>query len=166
MAAYVTVGSTGFDELVRTVSTQEFLQALAGRGFNRLVVQCGNSVELFKPPPTVLETFGITMESFGYTSWPQRLVDQADLIICHAGTGSILEALHSGKPTIAVVNRGLANNHQSEVASELATFGYLVVAEPRNLASAITESMYTSLRPYPRADPRPIGEVIDEETLL
>ncbi|KAJ2341888.1 hypothetical protein GGF43_006067, partial [Coemansia sp. RSA 2618] len=139
--------------------------ALASQGFRRLIVQCGSSVNLFVPPPTHSGTFGISIESFDYTSWPQRLVEQAELVICHAGTGSILEALHSGKPTIVVVNQGLMDNHQSEIAHELAKDGYVAVAEPATLAKAVVESTYSRLRPYPAADPRPIGEIIDEETL-
>ncbi|KAJ1846029.1 hypothetical protein H4S02_006698 [Coemansia sp. RSA 2611] len=164
MSVYVTVGSTGFDALVRAACTREFLQALAGQGFRRLVVQCGHSIGLFKPPTTRSETFGIAIESFDYTSRPQRLVEQADLVVCHAGTGSILEALHSGTPAIVVVNRALMDDHQSEIARELAKDGFVVVAEPATLASAVSECAYAALRPYPAADPRPIGEIIDEET--
>ncbi|KAJ2845271.1 hypothetical protein IWW36_004849, partial [Coemansia brasiliensis] len=165
MSVYVTVGSTGFDELVKAVCTQEFMQALASQGFQRLMVQCGSSLDLFTPPTTRSESFGISIESFDYTNWPQRLIEQADLVICHAGTGSILEALHSGKPTIVVVNPSLMDNHQREIAEELATEGYVVEAKPDLLAKAILQGEYTGLRPYPAADPRPIGEIIDQETL-
>ncbi|KAJ2161626.1 hypothetical protein GGF46_001308 [Coemansia sp. RSA 552] len=164
-SVYVTVGSTKFDELVRAVGSREFLQALAIRGFRRLVVQCGASIDVFAPPPAAAESSGIEIETFRYTNRPQHFIEQAGLVICHAGTGSILDALHSGKPTIAVVNRSLANNHQTEIAQELAAERYLYAAEPAGLAVAVAGATGANLRPYPRADPRAIGEIIDEETL-
>ncbi|KAJ2667220.1 hypothetical protein IW148_000321 [Coemansia sp. RSA 1199] len=165
MSVYVTVGSTGFDKLVQTVSGKDFLQALSSQGFRRLVVQYGASAGEFEPPTTRSDTYGMSIESFDYTSWPSQLIEQADLIISHAGTGSILEALHSGTPAIVVVNHELMNDHQSEIAHELASSGYVAVAEPATLVDAIARSTYTGLLPYPAADPRPIGEIIDEETL-
>ncbi|KAJ2334193.1 hypothetical protein GGI00_001966 [Coemansia sp. RSA 2681] len=163
---YVTVGSTGFDDLVQAVCTRSFLQSLAARRFQRLIVQYGSSEDMFVPPPTEAGTFGIQIESFDYTSNTQRFIDQADLVICHAGTGSILEALHSRKPTIVVVNRELMDNHQSEIAQELSRREYVVAAEPSGLAGAVASGAYSRLVPYPNADPQPIGEILDEETML
>ncbi|KAJ2744120.1 N-acetylglucosaminyldiphosphodolichol N-acetylglucosaminyltransferase catalytic subunit alg13 [Coemansia sp. BCRC 34301] len=165
-AVYVTVGSTGFDDLVRAVCTRSFLQSLAARRFQRLIVQYGSSEDMFVPPPTESDTFGVDIESFDYTSNTQRFIDQADLVICHAGTGSILEALHSRKPTIVVVNRGLMDNHQSEIAQELSQRGYIVASEPSGLAGAVASGAYGKLLPYPNADPQPIGEILDEETTI
>lgn len=166
MLVYVTVGSTGFDDLVRTVSTGVFLQSLAAQGFQRLVVQYGFSEDLFTPPTTVSETFGLCIESFDYTDSPQRFIDMADLIISHAGTGSILDTLHSRKPLIAVVNQGLMNNHQEEIAEELDSCGYLVKATAESLARVVDEGAYMRLVPYPDANPQPIGEILDEETMI
>ncbi|KAJ2137041.1 N-acetylglucosaminyldiphosphodolichol N-acetylglucosaminyltransferase catalytic subunit alg13 [Coemansia sp. RSA 678] len=165
MSVYVTVGSTGFDRLIQTVSGKAFLQALSSQGFRRLVVQYGTSAHKFEPPTTRSDTHGISIESFDYTSRPSQLIEQADLIISHAGTGSILEALHSGTPIIIVVNRELMDDHQSEIAHELASSGYVAVAEPATLVDAVARNVYMGLVPYPAADPRPIGEIIDEETL-
>ncbi|KAJ2464042.1 UDP-N-acetylglucosamine transferase subunit ALG13 [Coemansia sp. RSA 2337] len=166
MSVYVTVGSTGFDELVMAVCTRQFLRSLAARGFRQLCVQCGSSEDLFTPPSTESGAFGIAIESFDYTSSPQRFIEQADLVICHAGTGSILEALHSRKPTIVVVNHQLMDNHQSEIAQELSRYGYLVSTEASGLADAVASGAYSKLIPYPNADPQPIGEILDEETLI
>ncbi|KAJ2771806.1 N-acetylglucosaminyldiphosphodolichol N-acetylglucosaminyltransferase catalytic subunit alg13 [Coemansia nantahalensis] len=164
MSVFVTVGSTGFDELVRAVCAPEFLQALTGRGFGRLVVQCGSSVGQFAPAPAALAASGIRAESFDYADQPQRLVEEAELVICHAGTGSILDALRSGKPVIGVVNPGLMDSHQREIAAELARGGFMAVAEPGSLVQAVADGAYAGLRPYPRADPRPLGDILDEET--
>ncbi|KAJ2783928.1 N-acetylglucosaminyldiphosphodolichol N-acetylglucosaminyltransferase catalytic subunit alg13 [Coemansia javaensis] len=166
MSVYVTVGSTGFDALVQAVCAPEFMRALGGRGFWRLVVQCGASLARFEPPPAVREEFGVTATALAYVDRPQWHIEQADLVICHAGAGSILDALRAGKPTIAVPNRALADDHQRELARELARGGYLAVAEPEDLAQAVSAGAYAGLQPYPRADPRPIGDILDEETAL
>ncbi|KAJ2714640.1 N-acetylglucosaminyldiphosphodolichol N-acetylglucosaminyltransferase catalytic subunit alg13 [Coemansia spiralis] len=164
MSVLVTVGSTGFDRLVRAVCAPEFLQALAGKGFGRLVVQCGSSIDQFAPAPAALAASGITAECFDYVDQPQRLIEEAELVICHAGTGSILDALRCGRPVIAVVNPELMDDHQREIAAELARGLFLAVAEPWNLAQTVADGAYAGLRPYPRADPRPVGDILDEET--
>jgi len=52
-------------------------------------------------------------------------MDRADIILCHAGAGTLLEALttrrrHQQPPIInAVINSSLMNNHQLELAEEL-----------------------------------------------
>ncbi|KAJ1805425.1 N-acetylglucosaminyldiphosphodolichol N-acetylglucosaminyltransferase catalytic subunit alg13 [Coemansia sp. RSA 2599] len=164
MLVYVTVGSTGFDALVSAVCRKDFFQSLADRGFRKLAVQYGSSDGVFELPKTASELFGVSVEGFDYTRWPQRYVEQADLIICHAGTGSILEALHAGKPAIAVPNHELMDGHQSEICQELAAAEYLLVSEPGQLVDAIDSGRYLELVPYPHADPRPIGEILDEES--
>ncbi|KAJ1950271.1 hypothetical protein FBU59_000760 [Linderina macrospora] len=164
-SVYVTVGSTGFDELVRAVSTKQFLLALSQRGFTKLTVQYGSSKHAFSPPTSAREQFGIILDSFDYTDSPLRYIEQAGLVICHAGTGSILETLHSQRPAIVVVNRRLMDNHQSEIAEELASKGHVVCAEPEDLAQCVEEERYAGLKAYPHADPRPIGEILDEEML-
>ncbi|KAI7834270.1 glycosyl transferase [Kickxella alabastrina] len=165
MLAYVTVGSTGFDQLIGVISTPAFLRALSSRGFRRLVVQYGSSSKSFNPPSRVPETLGLSIEHFDYTRWPQQYVDNADLIISHAGTGCILEALHAGKPTIVVPNHDLMDAHQAEIAEELAHGGYLLVTEVELLHKVVEEGGFAGLAPYPHADPRPIGEILDEETI-
>ncbi|KAJ2700585.1 hypothetical protein FB645_004947 [Coemansia sp. IMI 203386] len=164
MLVYVTVGSTGFDALVSAVCSEEFFRTLADRGFHRLIVQYGSSSEAFDLPKTVSGQYGVSVEGFSYTRMPQQYVEQADLIICHAGTGSILEALHAGKPAIVVPNHELMDSHQSEISLELAAAEYLLVSEPDQLARVVDSGKYMELVPYAHADPRPIGEILDEES--
>ncbi|KAJ1939741.1 hypothetical protein EC988_007230 [Linderina pennispora] len=164
-SVYVTVGSTGFDELVRAVSTKAFLLALSQRGFTQLTVQYGSSTDAFRPPPSAKDHHGIRIDSFDYTDRPLQYIEQAGLVICHAGTGSILETLHSQRPAIVVVNGRLMDNHQREIAEELAGREFVVCAEPEELAQCIEEEKYRELKTYPRADPQPIGEILDEEML-
>jgi UDP-N-acetylglucosamine transferase subunit ALG13 len=43
----------------------------------------------------------------------------ADLVISHAGAGSVLEALHAHKSLLVVVNDSLMDNHQTELAHKM-----------------------------------------------
>jgi beta-1,4-N-acetylglucosaminyltransferase len=46
---------------------------------------------------------------------------------CWTGTGSILDALRAGVPLVVVPNPDLADNHQQELADELAGQGYAII---------------------------------------
>ncbi|KAI9823198.1 MAG: N-acetylglucosaminyldiphosphodolichol N-acetylglucosaminyltransferase catalytic subunit alg13 [Thelocarpon impressellum] len=48
------------------------------------------------------------------------------VILSHAGSGSILDGLRLGVPLIVVPNPRLLNDHQVELAEELAAQGYVV----------------------------------------
>lgn len=43
-------------------------------------------------------------------------INQYDVILCHCGTGSILEGLSNNKKVVAIVNKTLKDDHQSETA--------------------------------------------------
>ena len=66
---------------------------------------------------------------------PDLLVflSQSDLVISHAGAGSILESLRLFRPLLVVINTGLMHNHQSEVAEALERGRYLYQTEPAHV---------------------------------
>lgn len=71
-------------------------------------------------------------------------VEEADLIIAHAGMGSIINALELGKPIVVVPRRAALeetrNDHQVATARRLASEGLVVSAEsPEELARCIAE---------------------------
>lgn len=53
-------------------------------------------------------------------------IKKASLVISHAGSGSIFESLSSGCPLIVVPNPLLMDNHQVELAEQLAALKHLV----------------------------------------
>ena len=62
---------------------------------------------------------------FFMESWSKKKFEEADLVIGHAGAGTIMEVLQLGKPLIVVVNGDLMENHQTEVAREFYQRGLL-----------------------------------------
>lgn len=122
---FVTVGSStaGFDRLMRAL---EVLPA------SDLIVQHGPS----KPPPCAAAhdflPFGRMVE----------LMQEADVLVIHAGVGSIMCALQAGHRPIVfprLARHGeTVDDHQAELASELARRGTVVVATgPDELLAAV-----------------------------
>jgi len=69
---------------------------------------------------------GVEVTAYRYKgSLKQDMLD-ADLIISHAGSGSVMESLEAGKKLIVVVNDQLMDNHQLELAEKMCAEGYLL----------------------------------------
>ena len=60
---------------------------------------------------------GLRVEFFKYAPNLEAYMGEADLIISHAGAGSLFEALRKEKSLIAVPNSILMHNHQAELVS-------------------------------------------------
>ncbi|UCD76422.1 MAG: hypothetical protein JSV91_05750 [Phycisphaerales bacterium] len=116
---FVTVGAQmPFDRLVRNVDTW------AGRcGRNDLFAQIGNTA--WRPGNMAWTAF------LDPPDYRQRLF-AADLIITHAGMGTILTALEFGRPILVVPRRGdlneTRNDHQFGTARALSEAGRVTVA--------------------------------------
>lgn len=75
----------------------------------------------------------------------ENLVDKADLIITHAGVGSIEMSLEKNKKVIAVARKKEfgehVNNHQKEIQKEFSKKGFLIgIENVENLGQAIEKS--------------------------
>lgn len=81
---------------------------------------------------------GIELEEYDLKSSILPDIEQADLVIGHAGAGTCLEVLKAGKPLIVVINDTLMDNHQTELSRALTSQGLVVscttVDLPRTLA--------------------------------
>ena len=113
MKAFVTVGTTEFEKLIETINQEETMELFHQLGITEMTVQYGHG-------KTIPEgKCGIHMTSF--TTKPSILdeFEKADLIITHAGAGSVRESLQMRKPTIVVINDTLMHNHQTEMAQKL-----------------------------------------------
>lgn len=89
---------------------------------------------------------------------------QADLIISHAGAGTVMEALRLKKQLVVVINTLLMDNHQTELARAMADQGHLfVVHSPEELQAVATWNDFGKFVPIPHAggDPWDFPRLLD-----
>lgn len=89
----------------------------------------------------------------------QQRYDWADVVIAHAGTGSILAALEVGKPIIVMARRAARretrNDHQIATAARFrARFGVPVFDDAAELGTILDERRFRSTRVSRDAEPR------------
>lgn len=151
--AFVTVGTTKFDALIQAVDTLEVADALVAQGYQKLVIQKGAGkyqVQTLVPLGSQHHQLsnGLQVQVFEFAPSLAAYMQAADLIISHAGSGSIFEALKLNKPLIAVPNATLMDNHQAELADHLARLRYIIAARPETLAGTLQHLSVAGLQPY------------------
>lgn len=134
---FVTVGNAtqGFGRLLNAVDR------LAGEGAfgkDMVFIQSGNNPN-FRPLYSRHEPF-LSMEDF------EMKIHEADLVISHAGAGTLFHTLQAGKVSIVMPRRKkygeMVDEHQIELAKVLVEGGRFVIAyEPEDLPMAIKESI-------------------------
>ncbi|KAI0306644.1 glycosyl transferase, partial [Multifurca ochricompacta] len=127
MRVLVTVGSTKFDALVKAALSQPVLNVLVQKGYSDIVIQCGSShVNEFGSLDVEgdVHRHGLKIKVWRFKPSLDEEYDAADLVIGHAGSGTILDVLRRGKPLIIVPNPTLLDNHQEDMAHAMATLGH------------------------------------------
>uniref|UniRef100_A0A8C8VF44 UDP-N-acetylglucosamine transferase subunit ALG13 n=1 Tax=Pelusios castaneus TaxID=367368 RepID=A0A8C8VF44_9SAUR len=155
-SAFVTVGTTRFEELIAAVAAPESLQALRSLGYSRLVLQVGSGAA-----PEPLRTAAFTLEVFRFKESLAEDLQRADLVISHAGAGTCLETLEKGKPLLVVVNEKLMNNHQLELATQLYRDGHLFYCTCSTLLESLKSMDLSTLKPFPPGQPEKFAEFLD-----
>lgn len=139
----VTTGATvTFTKLIKFSLNPEFVKRLLSQGYTRLVIQYGkssNSLQLVKDLLDKLsvrfklsnklqnnDIINVTLSSekeiikIRCISFDRDLVEvytaKSDLVISHAGTGSILDSLRLHRKLIVLINEDLKDNHQLQIA--------------------------------------------------
>ncbi|KAI0064643.1 glycosyltransferase family 1 protein [Artomyces pyxidatus] len=168
MRVFVTVGSTKFDALVQAALSPSVIIALKQKGYTEVVVQCGNSqIDGFDlvvtPAGWRSEQEGTKITVWRFKPTLEEDFNEADLIISHAGSGTILDVLRKGKPLIVIPNPTLADNHQEELAHALSSLGHLKASTTSALAEAIVNLDVSSLSPFPAFDGSRFRQLLDEE---
>ncbi|KAG0289273.1 hypothetical protein BGZ96_007134 [Linnemannia gamsii] len=103
----------------------------------------------------------LQVTTYTYKSSLREDMEQADLIISHAGSGSILEALRLNKKLVVVVNEDLMDNHQQELGSALHEQRYLVCCTVSTLEKTLQAKEYDSLETFPQPDPTRFSDFLD-----
>ena len=141
---FVTVGTTLFDKLIFAVSSPEFLKWIAEKGYTRLIIQYGKGSEpqLPKDPPIQ------TIECYRFRPTLDQDMKNADLIISHAGAGTVMEATKLQKRLVVVINTLLMDNHQTELAHQMGSRGHLfVVEDPKEMNKTETWNQFEQFTP-------------------
>jgi beta-1,4-N-acetylglucosaminyltransferase len=142
----ITVGSTKFDDLIATLDTFSFYDALVQLRINHVLIQKGESaVEVNHPHPTML----MSRRVVSYKDDLAKDIREAALVISHAGAGTILEAMAAGVPTIVVPNTKLMSNHQLQLAHALATRRHLFCLPVDQVVSGLLHQNWKDLVKFP-----------------
>ncbi|KAG9295690.1 hypothetical protein G9A89_001707 [Geosiphon pyriformis] len=170
---FITVGSTSFDQLVEVVTSESFTSLLASLGYKRLLIQYGKSWSTFQKAMTRQTSqtsylipslpSSIKIDSYDFKPSLTHDLQEANLVISHAGSGSILESLRLQKKLIVVVNNSLMDNHQSELAIELHSLGYLLNTSMSDLAEAIKSHHDQNFKPFLKHIKETFANILDEE---
>ncbi|KAI5124578.1 hypothetical protein M0805_003097 [Coniferiporia weirii] len=169
MRAFVTVGSTQFDDLVDAVLSEPVLRALREKGFTHLTIQCGkysaaSGLESSNEDgPWFLMRGNVEIEVWRYKPTLKDDYSAAEVVISHAGSGTIIDVLRLGKPLIVVPNPSLLDNHQVDLALELGKLGHLKASTTRTLGEDIRVFESSSLQPFPHMDRTAFRSLLDEE---
>jgi len=119
MSIFVTVGTTAFDPLIESVDTGPFAES------SLLQISDGeyvpNRSKWFRFDPLVKEH-----------------IDNADVVVCHCGAGSVFGLLQAGNVPIVVPNLTRRDKHQAQLARWLQANRFCVVSmTPENVNEAI-----------------------------
>ncbi|GAB5586950.1 N-acetylglucosaminyldiphosphodolichol N-acetylglucosaminyltransferase catalytic subunit alg13 [Umbelopsis nana] len=166
MRALVTVGSTGFDDLISSVTNPTILSTLGELGYDHLTVQYGSSEAIYNDNLAQISSMSSrtpVIQGFSYKPDIRNDMIASDLIISHAGSGSILESLRLHKRLIVVVNEKLSDNHQDELACALETRKYLLRSTCRGLSEALLSLKQTQFISFPEHDARKFTNFLDSE---
>ncbi|RLN50653.1 hypothetical protein BBJ28_00003970 [Nothophytophthora sp. Chile5] len=156
MEVFVTVGTTKFDALVRALDSDACLAALVARGFSRLRLQIGHGEHV---PRASFP--GLELSYYRHDAGYKQDVARADLVISHAGAGSIMDALAAGKTLLVVVNTALMDNHQTELAEAMAGRNYCLQTSCDGLLATLESADWDHLQPYPQADEQAFPSLVD-----
>ncbi|KAI7233153.1 hypothetical protein KC330_g5507 [Hortaea werneckii] len=152
---FVTIGATAsFAALIRSALSSDTLSALGKLGYTDLVVQYGqDGKELFDGAMQQVKTAGrsnvnvtgFDLDKAGLGKYMRQAKGgsrggQEGVVVSHAGSGTILDALRIAVPIIVVPNPDLLDNHQVELAEALAEQDYVVHGKLEQLPKALQDA--------------------------
>jgi beta-1,4-N-acetylglucosaminyltransferase len=176
---FVTVGSTKFEQLIDAILQPNILKLFKSFSYSKIILQVGNGKhdndELLnfkenqfnsQTGPEIRRAYREKMEivAYRYKSSIKEDITEADLVISHAGAGSVMETLEANKKLIVVINETLMNNHQLELAEKMFDEGYLLYTTCSGLADKIEliNDKEFSLNKYEPGHPRRFGVFLEK----
>ena len=188
-SVFVTVGTTQFDQLIQTVASHDVLQKLKSLGYSKVVFQTGrgqlvsdvsekipessSDVSSEKIPANITDEKipglvscekipGLVVEYFQFKPSIREDIEAADLVISHAGAGSVLETLGARKPLLVVINDELMGNHQTELARQLYKDGHLYFCNCGTLLETLDTANFSILKPFNPGKPELFSQFLDK----
>lgn len=108
---------------------------------------------------------GVELQLFQFAPDLKSYISAADVVVSHAGSGTILDTLRMrpNPPKLVVVpNTSLMDNHQVELADALGKEGFLVVGKEETLAQDVARATREKVEPFPDFDPSRFTGLVDE----
>lgn len=146
------MGTTNFDALIEKLNADAhaFLTYFTTHNYTHLTLQIGKTGHV-RPiafqHAAAADYKQLALEVFELVPNIVPYIQQAALVISHAGAGSILEALHAHRPLLIVTNSSLMHNHQVELARILTNGQYLYAATPDTLLSVLQQGDFREPEP-------------------
>jgi beta-1,4-N-acetylglucosaminyltransferase len=187
---FVTVGTTRFDKLVEAVTSKVALEWMKRQGFSSLTIQFGRGIK----PPEISPSSIIDIQTYDFRPSLIDDMEKADLIISHAGAGTVMEVLRmqifdynnnnnnnnndndndnnknkttttgTTKKLIVVINTQLMDNHQTELATAMADRGHIFVVDEPEKLQSI--KTWTSFEGFVPTPHHEAGDPFDFPMLL
>jgi beta-1,4-N-acetylglucosaminyltransferase len=134
MKIFVTIGTTSFPELIKKVDNI--------KGLNVIIQTPKEGKDEYIPKNYKFFEFCEDIEK--YYNW-------ADIIITHAGAGSVYKLLELGKKIIIIPNLSRVDTHQTDLADYIKEMQYALVCYDLNqLETFIQDTEQFVKKPYKR----------------
>lgn len=163
---FVTVGTTRFDKLVSSATSKIALEWMESQGFSSLTIQYGRGAkpEIREELRSSSSSSSLKIETYDFRPSLIEDMKKADLVLSHAGAGTVMEVLRMNKKKLVVViNTQLMDNHQTELAGAMAARGHLFMVEhPQQLDESKTWESFEDFSPIPHQH----GDSFDMPRLL
>lgn len=165
----VTVGSTSFPVLTDFITSPATLATLRNDlHLSAVTVQHGTHAPVASSLP--VGDVPLRLQTLSYAPSLHTLMRDATVVVSHAGSGTVLEAVDLCKPLIVVVNSALMDDHQTEIASAMARRQCCTVVTHAHIATHLIPAIRAALSPHFRAGAAPLSRVhgvfaaiVDEE---
>ncbi|WKY13868.1 hypothetical protein Q1695_004592 [Nippostrongylus brasiliensis] len=171
MTCFVTVGTTRFDQLVNQILSEECVTVLKSVGVQQIKIQLGAGEWNDDVRQRVFngvvadqgdgESYGMPVHYYRFKRNIQDDMKEAMIVVGHAGAGTCLECLRLRKPFIVVVNEELMDNHQLELAKELASGEHLLYCTVSSLSTTLSSPSLFHLKPFTPPDQGLVAKFID-----